>query len=207
MKSKDESVQDVAVGQESGRYQLREQAANGLPAMRGIWAVNHLRAIVVLPCMVTLVIPATLLWWKGPDTFGWWQSAPIRAALSTVGAALICFGLVLMAATVRLFATVGRGTLAPWNPTQRLVVHGVYRYVRNPMISGVLAILLGEAVLAVSLPIACWFLAFFTVNAVYIPLSEEPGLLQRFGEDYAEYRRNVPRWVPRLTAWSSRQAN
>ena len=70
------------------------------------------------------------------------------------------------------------------------------------MISGVLAILFGEAVLAASLPIACWFLIFLTVNAIYIPLFEEPGLLKRFGEDYEEYRRNVPRWIPRLKAWT-----
>ena len=122
--------------------------------------------------------------------------------MSVVGVVLICLGLVLMIATIRLFATVGEGTLAPWNPTQRLVVQGVYRHVRNPMISGVLAILLGESVLAASLPIACWFLIFFTVNAIYLPLSEEPGLVKRFGEEYEEYRRNVPRWVPRLKPWT-----
>jgi hypothetical protein len=46
---------------------------------------------------------------------------------------LVCLGLVLMVATIRLFVVVGRGTLAPWNPTKRLVVQGVYRHVRNPM--------------------------------------------------------------------------
>lgn len=153
--------------------------------------------------MVTVVTPATLLWLTGPDTFGLWQSLPVQVGLSVVGVVLICLGLVLMVATIRLFATVGQGTLAPWNPTQRLVVQGVYRHVRNPMISGVMAILLGESVLAASLPIACWFLIFLFVNAVYIPLAEEPGLLKRFGDEYEEYRRNVPRWIPRLKAWTA----
>lgn len=89
------------------------------------------------------------------------------------------------------------------DPTQRLVVQGVYRHVRNPMISGVMAILLGEVVLAASLPLACWFLVFVAGNALYIPLAEEPGLAKRFGDDYEAYRRNVPRWIPRLKPWAT----
>jgi protein-S-isoprenylcysteine O-methyltransferase Ste14 len=167
--------------------------------------VKHLRAILALPFVVTVVIPGTLLWLTGPDTFGLWHSFPVQVGLSVVGVVLICLGLVLMIATIRLFATVGQGTLAPWNPTQRLVVQGVYRHVRNPMISGVLAILLGESVLAASVPIACWFLIFLIVNAIYISLSEEPGLVKRFGDNYEVYRRNVPRWIPRLRPWMPQQ--
>jgi protein-S-isoprenylcysteine O-methyltransferase Ste14 len=61
-------------------------------------------------------------------------------------------------------------------------------------------VLLGEAVLAASLPLLGWF-AVFVVNAVYIPLAEEPGLVKRFGDEYLTYQRNVPRWVPRLRGW------
>lgn len=100
-----------------------------------------------------------------------------------------------------LLATVGRGTLAPWDPTSRLVVRGPYRHVRNPMISGVLLVLLGEAAFLGSLPVLAWFAAVLAVNAVYFPLVEEPGLSRRFGEDYERYRANVPRWVPRLRPW------
>ena len=123
-------------------------------------------------------------------------------ALSVVGVILICLGLVLMVATIRLFVTVGKGTLAPWNPTQRLVVQGVYRHVRNPMISGVFPVLLGEAIIAASLPLLCWFIVFGIVNAVYIPLAEEPGLVKRLGEVYLAYKQNVPRWIPRLRPWT-----
>jgi protein-S-isoprenylcysteine O-methyltransferase Ste14 len=114
----------------------------------------------------------------------------------------VCPGLVLMIATIRLFVTVGKGTLAPWEPPQKLVVRGVYRYVRNPMISGVGLVLLGESVLTASLPLCGWFLVFLAVNSVYIPLSEEPGLVKRFGEEYLNYKQNVPRWIPRLTPWA-----
>ena len=168
---------------------------------------KHLRAILVLPFMVTVVIPGTILFLTGPDTFDLWQSYPAtRVALPILGGAFICLGLVLMVATIRLFVMVGKGTLAPWNPTQRLVVQGVYRHVRNPMISGVFFVLLGEAILAASLALLGWFVAFVVLNAVYIPLAEEPGLMKRFGEDYPAYKQNVPRWVPRLTPWEGEKS-
>ena len=144
----------------------------------------------------------TILWLAGTDSFGLWQSVPAsRVVLPVIGGICICLGLLLMVATIRLFVTVGKGTLAPWEPTQRLVVQGVYRHVRNPMISGVILVLLGESVLTASLPLFCWFLVVVVVNAIYIPLSEEPGLVKRFGEEYLTYKRNVPRWVPRWTPW------
>ena len=168
-----------------------------------VW--DHLRAILLLPFVVTVVVPGLILWLAGPDSFGVWESAPVsRVLLPVLGVALIGFGLVLMVATIRLFVTVGKGTLAPWNPTQRLVVRGVYRHVRNPMISGVCFILLGEAVLAASVLLLGWFVFAVILNAVYIPLVEEPGLVKRFGEEYLAYKQNVPRWIPRLTPWEER---
>jgi protein-S-isoprenylcysteine O-methyltransferase Ste14 len=169
-------------------------------------ALRHFRAILLLPFMVTVVVPATILLLTGPDTLDLWQSyPPTRVALPMLGGALICLGLVLMVATIRLFVTVGQGTLAPWNPTQRLVVQGVYRHVRNPMISGVFFFLLGEAILAASLPLFVWFVLFVIVNAAYIPVAEEPGLVERFGDDYLAYRQNVPRWIPRLWPWDGKE--
>jgi protein-S-isoprenylcysteine O-methyltransferase Ste14 len=69
------------------------------------------------------------------------------------------------------------------------------------MISGALCILLGEAVICGSLALCYWFGFFTLLNALYIPLFEEPQLAQRFGDDYALYAQNVPRWIPRWTAW------
>jgi protein-S-isoprenylcysteine O-methyltransferase Ste14 len=73
------------------------------------------------------------------------------------------------------FSVEGEGTLAPWDPPRKLVVRGTYRYVRNPMISGVLGILLGEAIFFGSMPIFKWFVFFAVLSAIYMPLSEEPG--------------------------------
>jgi hypothetical protein len=80
--------------------------------------------------MVLLVIPGTILWRGGFDTLGLWQSIPVtRVVLPILGAACVVLGLVLIVATIRLFGTVGRGTLAPWDPPQHLVVRGAYRTV------------------------------------------------------------------------------
>ena len=126
-----------------------------------------------------------------------------KVILPTIGIICVGVGLLLMVATIRLFVTVGKGTLAPWEPPQRLVVRGVYRHVRNPMISGVLFVLLGESVLTASLPLFYWFVVAGAINAVYIPLLEEPGLVNRFGGEYRTYKRNVPRWIPRPTPWEA----
>lgn len=163
---------------------------------------KHLRAILLLPFMVTVVIPGLLLFPGDWDTLDLWERVPLsRFALPLTGLLSIATGLVLMVSTIRLFAGAGEGTLAPWNPTQKLVLQGVYRRVRNPMISGVFFVLLGEAVSFASLPLLGWSAFFIIGNAIYIPLSEEPGLVRRFGEEYKEYCRNVPRWIPKLKPW------
>jgi len=149
-------------------------------------ALRHLLAICLLPGMVAGVIPALLV-----DELAAWP-------LVVLGAAVAVLGLALIVQTVALFASVGKGTLAPWDPTERLVVRGPYRRVRNPMISGVLCVLLGEALAFGSVAVLVWFAIVFALNAVYFPLIEEPDLQRRFGADYEAYRAAVPRWLPRL---------
>jgi protein-S-isoprenylcysteine O-methyltransferase Ste14 len=133
---------------------------------------------------------------------GWGLDGAAAALPVALGVALIAAGLAIWTWTVRLFARIGEGTLAPWDATRHLVVEGPYRHMRNPMITGVFAVLLGEAALLGSPGILIWAVVFFAINAVYFPLSEEPGLEQRFGDEYREYRENVPRWIPRRTPWS-----
>jgi len=164
--------------------------------------LRHVAAILALPFMVTIVIPALLIVPMQTANPGWAAPFPLNMLLGILGLILLGIGLLLVLMTVSLFALVGQGTLAPWDPTQRLVVIGPYRYVRNPMISGVFAILLGEGVMLGSLPVLIWALIVIGINMIYIPLSEEPGLRARFGADYDAYARNVPRWLPRLTPWT-----
>jgi protein-S-isoprenylcysteine O-methyltransferase Ste14 len=144
---------------------------------------------VLLPGTVAIVIPAVVVWLGG---------ANIEPVTTVIGALLIAIGLALVAWTVRLFVGVGQGTLAPWDPTSTLVVRGPYRYVRNPMITGVATILAGEALLFRSWGLVVEIAIFVVVNALYFPLVEEPGLRRRFGAEYEEYRARVPRWLPRV---------
>jgi protein-S-isoprenylcysteine O-methyltransferase Ste14 len=162
---------------------------------------KEVRAIVLLPGMVTTIIPLVLVNWLGPNRFGQGISPVVDALIRLLGLIVGSIGLLLVFKTVALFSTQGRGTLAPWDPPQKLVVEGIYRHVRNPMISGVCGILLGEGLLLKSLTLLGWFVVFWAINAVYILLSEEPGLVRRFGDDYIRYKRNVPRWIPRVRPW------
>ncbi len=156
--------------------------------------MRHLRAILALPFLVTVVVPAALVWWR-------WSGASERSAALVVGVACVALGLGIAAWTITLFATRGHGTLAPWDPPQQLVLVGPYRHLRNPMIVAIIAVLAGEALVFWSLPLAIWCGAFALSNALYIPFREEPALLERFGAEYACYARNVPAFIPRRSAW------
>jgi protein-S-isoprenylcysteine O-methyltransferase Ste14 len=172
------------------------------PTLFDVTVGRQLRAIGPLPFLGAVVVPAAIVLLTESVDVGWGLPAAVAWMPVAVGLALIGAGLLLMYRTISLFAREGEGTLAPWDPTQRLVVLGPYRHVRNPMISGVLSILLGEAALCGSPPLLVWFAAFFAVNAAWMPLVEEPGLERRFGDDYLRYKRAVPRWVPRPRPWT-----
>jgi protein-S-isoprenylcysteine O-methyltransferase Ste14 len=165
-----------------------------------LYLLRHLASILLLPFTVTVIVP---LWLLISDSSR--DSPPqiptVRVLVMAAAVVALVLGLTLFISTVLHFARTGRGTLAPWDPPRVLVVQGVYRYVRNPMISGVLFVLLAEALLTGSHEILVWFGLFFVMNLVYIPLLEEPGLAKRFGERYRLYKENVPRWIPRMTAW------
>ena len=176
-----------------------ESRAGGGAPPPSVWRVA--RAILPLPFVATVIVPALIVA-TDPDAVGSGGGAQ-RVAAIAAGAGLIGAGLALFVATVRLFAAVGRGTLAPWDPPRRLVVRGPYRHLRHPMISGVALILAGEALALASGGIAIWLAVFVGVNALYLPLVEEPALRRRFGADYDRYTANVRRWIPRLRPWEN----
>ncbi|MDR1433180.1 MAG: isoprenylcysteine carboxylmethyltransferase family protein [Puniceicoccales bacterium] len=156
-----------------------------------------IRAVVALPFTVLVVIPAIALYFTG---YGWTPSAPI---LLCAGGIFLVVGLLMAAWTMQLFDRDGEGTAAPWAPPRKLVVAGPYRYVRNPMIGSVLLMLMAEALLLRSGVVLSLFFLFLVGNAIYFPFFEEKGLEKRFGQEYLDYKRNVPRWIPRLTPWKS----
>lgn len=162
---------------------------------------RQVRAISARPFMVIVVVPVFVLILGPALSSGvptaWWVVAAVLGLVSTG------FGLFLIGWTIILFDHVGNGTLAPFDPPRHLVLRGPYRHVRNPMISGVLFVLLGEAIGLLSVPLLIWFIAFCLLSFTFIPLLEEPGLKRRFGDEYVEYRRHVPRWIPRIRPWLS----
>ena len=125
----------------------------------------------------------------------------ISEVMLSVGIFLILLGLGFVIYTNKSFFKVGEGTLAPWDPPKKLVLDGLYRYVRNPMIIGLSMIILGESLIFSSIELFGFFLFVVIFNHIYFVYSEEPGLIKRFGKDYIEYKKNVPRWIPRITPW------
>ena len=158
--------------------------------------LRHLLSILLLPVVVTIVVPRWLQRADVPLAGSVHASASAVMATQVIGTLFLVGGVALFLWCVALFANVGRGTLAPWDPTQRLVATGPYRFVRNPMISGVAGILAGEALLLRSPRVAVWLALFIVINEVYFRLVEEPGLERRFGDEYRRYRAVVPRWIP-----------
>jgi protein-S-isoprenylcysteine O-methyltransferase Ste14 len=114
------------------------------------------------------------------------------------GLLLIFDGLYIMILTITMFVRIGKGTLAPWSPTGKLVIDGMYKFVRNPMIIGVLIVLTGESIAILSLNIFIWTLIFFIINNIWYIFYEEPDLEKKFGDEYRKYKKSVPRWIPRL---------
>lgn len=161
--------------------------------------LRHALAILVLPATVAGLIP----WWLVRSGDGSLTVPGSIAGWLTVliGGGALAVGLTLFGASLRRFDAEGDGTLAPWDPPRHLVITGPYAYVRNPMISGVLLVLIGEGLVLRSVPHLAWAALFAVINAVYMPLLEEPMLRSRFGAEYDAYARHVPRLIPRTRPW------
>jgi protein-S-isoprenylcysteine O-methyltransferase Ste14 len=155
----------------------------------------------IAPVLVCIIFPYILIAQRHART-----GFPIFPSLGSavLGGIIGIMGAVFASLSFRLVIKIGNGTIMPWDPTKKLVVVGLYGFVRNPMILSILIILLGEAVAFASDAIFILAVAFFIINTLYFRFSEEPGLEKRFGEEYLEYKRNVPRWMPRVTPWRPR---
>lgn len=153
------------------------------------------KAVLILPGSALVYIPLLIQYIGGGWPFGVSRSGPVALFLAVI---LAIPALALAIWTVRLFVADGDGTPGPWDPPRNLVVSGPYRYVRNPMLTSVIVMLLAEALALGSLALLGWAIVFFAMNTVYFVFSEEPGLERRFGAAYAHYKAAVPRWIPRL---------
>jgi protein-S-isoprenylcysteine O-methyltransferase Ste14 len=148
--------------------------------------------LFVAPGAVAGLIPWLMTAWSTHD---WWP--PLRV----LGGLMIGAGLaVLLPAFIR-FVVEGIGTPAPIAPTERLVVGGAYRYVRNPMYLAVAALIFGQALLLGQAVLLLYGAAFCVTVAAFVRGYEEPVLSRRFGAQYEAYRRAVPAWRPRRSPW------
>jgi protein-S-isoprenylcysteine O-methyltransferase Ste14 len=139
------------------------------------------------PCVVAGVIP----WWiSGWDDPRFWPAA-----------LLIIAGLLIVVRAFIRFVHEGHGTPAPIAPTDRLVIGGDFRFVRNPMYVGVVAIILGQALLFLNLALLAYGLGAWAVMAAFVRGYEEPVLRQRYASQYDEYCEAVPAWIPRVRPW------
>jgi protein-S-isoprenylcysteine O-methyltransferase Ste14 len=150
-----------------------------------------------------------------PGTFAGWlpwlvarsgtNPLPFDPPLLRAGGILLCaLGASGLLWCVWEFSTRGEGTPAPFDPPKRLVVRGLYRFVRNPMYVSVGYALLGEAIVYDSRSLLIYLVSFFILAHLFVVLYEEPGLKRRFGAEYRDYLDRVPRWIPRLSPAGAR---
>jgi protein-S-isoprenylcysteine O-methyltransferase Ste14 len=158
-------------------------------------AAGSLVFLVLAPGVVAGLIPWLLTGWDVQEPLPYWL--PLRI----VGAILLAVGVVALLHAFWRFVVEGLGTPAPVAPTQRLVVGGLYRYVRNPMYLAVGATIVGQALLLGQPILLLYAVAFAVAVAAFVHWYEEPTLRKQFGEEYEAYRRAVPAWWPRRKPW------
>jgi len=150
---------------------------------------------LVAPGTVVGVIPWLITRWEIPGSTSGWRAAQV------LGVVLIVAGLIPVVHAFAQFAKAG-GTPMPLAPTQRLVVNGFNRYVRNPMYAGLLIVILGQALLFGSLWLVLYAICAWIITASFVRWYEKPTLARTYGSEYEAYRRNVPAWLPRWHPWT-----
>ena len=168
---------------------------------KGEAAMGSLIFLAVAPGVVAGVVPWLLTGWHVEGPLPYWL--PLRV----LGVLLVTAGALVLLDAFRRFVVEGRGTPAPVAPTERLVVGGLYRYVRNPMYIAVAATIFGQALLLGQPVLLLYGAAYAVVVASFVHWYEEPTLRSQFGPEYETYLRAVPAWLPRRTPWEPSEAD
>jgi protein-S-isoprenylcysteine O-methyltransferase Ste14 len=150
---------------------------------------------VIAPLVLAGLVPWSLTHWEfQPAFFGY-------GFTRALGLMLIVAGVPGLVDSFARFALQGLGTPAPIAPPQKLVVTGLYRYVRNPMYVSVVSVILGQTLLFSDWRLLWYGALLWLFFHVFVVMYEEPTLALTFGAKYEDFRANVPRWIPRLTQW------
>ena len=161
---------------------------------------KYLKVVLILPGNVLITIPL-LIFLFTRNSYSYDLTSPTNF-LFYVAMFFLALGLLLVIWSVRTFYTKGGdGTPAPWQPVSNLIISGPYRYVRNPMILGVVDLLLFESALFASIPLLLWAIVFFVGNIIYFKTFEEHQLIKRFGSDYEDYKNKVSMFLPKFTPY------
>lgn len=148
------------------------------------------------PTIVAGLVPWLLTRWEADD---------MPLALRVLGGVLIAAGAALVLETTTRFALQGRGTPAPFAAPECFVARGSYRVIRNPMYVGVLALIVGQALLLGREILLGWAVIAAALFQTFVVLHEEPELERRFGDEYGSYRAEVRRWLPTTSPARSRR--
>jgi len=147
--------------------------------------------------LFTIVVPGSVLILVPSRILGGFPKPP-PGPLTWLGILVILLGAAIYFRCAWEFAVRGLGTPAPIAPTKFLVTTALHRYVRNPMYIGVLGVILGESILFRAVVLLKYAAFCFAAAYLFVIFYEEPTLQRQFGESYEEYRRSVPRWIPRF---------
>jgi protein-S-isoprenylcysteine O-methyltransferase Ste14 len=153
----------------------------------------------IAPGVVAGLVPWWLTRWQVRGTLSHW--APVRVA----GLILLTVGAIVLVQAFARFVAEGRGTPAPVAPTERLVVGGLYRFVRNPMYLAVVAAITGQGLALGQFVLLGYAAVVWVTVASFVRCYEEPTLARQFGAQYQAYRRAVPAWRPRIRPWHQDQ--
>ena len=150
--------------------------------------LNTILFTLFVPGTVAILIPRWLLG-------GFF--APSNSPVTWLGAAIFVLGAAIYFRCAWEFAVRGLGTPAPIAPTKYLVTTALHRYVRNPMYLGVALAIIGQGVVFRSFHLLEYAGVMLLIAHFFVLFYEEPALHRQFGESYDQYRRSVPRWIPR----------
>ncbi|WP_094294204.1 methyltransferase family protein [Mycobacterium neumannii] len=148
-----------------------------------------------------VIAPGTVVG-VGPWLITRWELSDAAAWRVVLGGTVIVAGLIPPIHAFIEFVRAG-GTPMPVAPTQRLVVTGFNRVVRNPMYVGLIIAILGQAALFANLWLVLYAAIAWVVTASFVRWYEEPTLVRTYGSQYETYRANVRAWIPRLTPWTA----
>jgi len=159
--------------------------------LENLWLITRNVAMIILfPGTVVVYIPYRVLApISMPGLMTWSMTQYMAVLLLATGASILLW-------SIWSFAHVGKGTLAPFDETRKLIVVGLYRYVRNPMYVGVMLILLAQSWFFWSFALLAYTGFCFIAANIFVISYEENRLRHKHGDEFREYCRHVGRWIP-----------